>query len=209
LIHEDARILAVAKPAGQLVIPARRPEEGEPLVSEAARSRGGRLFVIHRLDRDASGVVVFAKDAEAHRALSAEFEGRTAKKTYLAAVLGRPNIEEGTVDEPIREFGSGRMGVGKGGKPSRTGYRVLERFPDSSLLEAHPETGRRHQIRVHLYSIGHPILGDRLYGEKRPVRGAARLMLHALELELQHPDGGALKLRAEPPADFEAVLASL
>jgi 23S rRNA-/tRNA-specific pseudouridylate synthase len=77
------------------------------------------------------------------------------------------------------------------------------------MLEVEPESGRRHQIRVHLYSIGHPILGDRLYGDPRPVGGAARLMLHALELELKHPDGGMLKLRAEPPADFEAVLAAL
>ena len=152
-----------------------------------------------------SGVVVFGLTAQAHARLCAHFESRRAKKLYWAAVRGKVS-KAGAVDKPLREFGSGRVAVAaSGGKPSMTRYRPLEALRGATLLEVGIVTGRRHQIRAHLYSAGHPILGDPLYGEPRPVGGAPRLMLHHLELALP----GLPVLRAEPPADFSAVLAGL
>ncbi len=161
------------------------------------------MYVVHRLDREASGLVLFAKDAQTHRFLCGEFEKRRVQKIYLALVLGRVE-REGNVKAPLRAFGSGRMGVAKGGKPCLTRFRVRERFSGATLLEIEPMTGRRHQIRVHLYSLGHPVLGDPLYGSKRPVGGSPRLMLHALELRLAFPE--PMSLRAEPGRDFLEVL---
>ena len=205
VLYEDERLVAVAKPAGQLMIPGRGPGPGEPLNLELERALGRKVFVVHRLDREASGLCVFAKDAEAHRALCLQFEKRSVRKTYLALVLGEV-AQGGTIDGPLKPFGSGRMGVGPAGKASVTRYAVRERLKGSTLLAVEPLTGRRHQIRVHLYSIGHPILGDPLYGKDRPVGGAERLMLHAYELELDSPGGSRLSLRAEPPEDFQRIL---
>jgi RluA family pseudouridine synthase len=163
--------------------------------------------VVHRLDKETSGAIVFAKTAEAHRFLSREFELRQVRKIYLALVSG--TIErEGILRMPIREFGSGRMGVSRRGKPAVTRYRPMENFAGCTLIEVAPLTGRRHQIRVHLYAIGHPILGDALYGENRPVGGAPRLMLHALHLSLTHPAGPEIYVDAPPGEDWESVLRS-
>jgi len=109
---------------------------------------------------------------------------------------------DGTVNRPLKEYGSGRMGVTRGGKPAITDYKVLGRRNDVTLLEIRPKTGKRHQIRVHLWSIGHPIMGDSLYGNPRPVGGAPRLMLHALSLDVETPVTGKLSVRAGPPAGF-------
>lgn len=206
VIYEDSRILAVSKPAGQLVIPG-RGEQGEPLNRELERRSGAKVYVVHRLDQEASGLVLFTKDAASHRALCLQFEERKVSKTYLALVEGTV-AAEGLVDKPLREFGSGRMGVDVAGKPSVTRYRIKERFPGATLLEVEPVTGRRHQIRVHLWAIGHPILGDTVYGKNRPVGGAARLMLHALEAEFLDFEARPLRLNAPPPDDFAAVLNS-
>lgn len=183
-------MVAVDKPAGQLVIPGRGAAEGECLKDQVARHVGAPVFVVHRIDQETSGVVLFAKHAAAHKALCLQFERRGVKKVYLARVLGR--LEgEGVIDKPIREFGSGRMGVDRRGKASRTRWRSREPGDASSLIECEPLTGRRHQIRVHCYSIGHPILGDTRYGSPRPVGGADRLMLHAWKLSLaRHDDDG-------------------
>ncbi len=209
VIHEDDRLLAVNKPAGALVIPGRGTDEEESLLEKLSRESARKLFVVHRLDRDASGLLVFAKDAETHRAFSIAFERREAKKTYLALVRGILE-KPGFVDKPIHQFGSGRMGVDPRGKPSVTRYKVKERFRDATLLEVEPESGRRHQIRVHLYSLGHPIAGDRLYGpgQKNVPSEEGRLMLHALRLTLPNPGGGTLELIAEPDADFVSLLSA-
>ena len=162
---------------------------------------GGVIFVVHRLDKEASGVVLFAKDADAHRALNGAFERREVIKTYRAWVLGAV-MHDRTVNQPLKEFGSGRMGVTRRGRPSITAYRVLETHPEASLLDVSPRTGKRHQIRVHLYSVGHPILGDPLYGSPLPVGGATRLMLHATALSVDTPETGPLTVSCEPPPDF-------
>lgn len=205
ILHRDERIVAVAKPVGEIVVPGRGPSPEEPLSHRLGREVGGPVFVVHRLDREASGVVLFARDAEAHRALSLQFERREVGKVYLVAVLG-PVDAPGEVARPLREFGSGRVAVDERGKPAVTRYRVLRRWAGATLLEVEPVTGRRHQIRVHLYSIGHPVLGDTRYGEVRPVGGADRLMLHAHQISFEHPDGSPMTIRSEAPADFEAVL---
>lgn len=180
---------------------------GETLRQEVERLVGKRLLVVHRIDRDASGLVIFAKDESAHRRLCKEFGSRRVKKKYMVLVDG--DIRgRGVIDEPLREFGSGRVGVDPRGKASTTRYRVKKRYGRASLLEVEPETGRRHQIRVHLYHLGHPVWGDRRYGSPRPVGRAPRLMLHAWRVRLTGPCG-VLDLKAELPRDFLKVLDSL
>ena len=200
VLYEDDRLVAVAKPSGQLVIPGRGV--CGPTLREAVEAHlGAKAYVVHRLDLEASGVVVFAKDAATHRALCAAFETRKVHKIYLAWVLGAVD-GDGRVAAPLAEFGSGRIGVREGGKPSRTVYRVLRRRGRDTLLEVEPETGRRHQIRVHLYSIGHPILGDSLYGKELPVGGEPRLMLHALRLRFDLA-GRHYDIRCDAPSEFD------
>jgi RluA family pseudouridine synthase len=207
LLHEDAHLLAVSKASGQVVIPGRGDLPGEPLLQELEKVRGEKLYVVHRLDRGASGVLLFARTAKAHRFLSLQFEHHEVKKTYLVLAQGIVK-DDGRIDQPLRAFGSGRMGVHPQGKPSLTEFRVRERLKESTLLEVEPLTGRRHQIRVHLFSIGHPVMGDPLYGKDRPVGGVSRLMLHAQSLEFRHPSGTKLAFNAEPPQDFKDVLIS-
>jgi tRNA pseudouridine32 synthase / 23S rRNA pseudouridine746 synthase len=206
ILHEDEGIVAVSKPSGQATAPGGGIEDAESLQEQVAAHLGAKAFLVHRLDRDTSGVIVFAKDAETHRGLSVAFEGREVGKTYLALVQGHMDAMAGEIAEPLRTFGSGRVGVDPRGKEAVTRWAVKERLPAVDLLEVAPLTGRRHQIRVHLYAIGHPVLGDTRYGRTRPVGGATRLMLHAAELRLPEREGGTLVLRADPPADFSEIL---
>ena len=200
VLFEDERVVAADKPAGRPTIPG-RGDVGEALNRELERRLGRKLFVVHRLDLEASGVVVFAKDAETHRRLCAAFEGRAAKKVYLAAVAGSLR-GEGVVDSPLKEFGSGRVAPAPGGKPPRTRWRVERSWPKATLLRVEPETGRKHQIRAHLASLGHPILGDPRYGPPpRPVGGAPRLLLHALSLTVED-----WSFEAPMPPDFASAL---
>jgi RluA family pseudouridine synthase len=203
VVHDDERLIGVVKPAGVATAPGSGIDAAETLQAQVAEHLGAKAYLVHRLDRETSGVVVLAKTADTHRELSGQFEARRVTKRYLAVVQGYVKGGRGEIGQPLREFGSGRVGVDPSGKEARTSWTLRERLREADLLDVMPETGRRHQIRVHLYSIGHPILGDTRYGEDRPVGGAPRLMLHSLELELA--DG--LVLRAEPPPDFEAVVA--
>jgi tRNA pseudouridine32 synthase / 23S rRNA pseudouridine746 synthase len=208
ILHEDQWLIAVAKLSGQATAPGGGIEEGESLQELVAAHLGARALLVHRLDRDTSGVIVFAKDAETHRRLSVAFESREVGKTYLGLVQGHMDAMAGEIAEPLRTFGSGRVGVDHRGKEAVTRFAVKERLPAIDLLEITPVTGRRHQIRVHLYAAGHPVLGDTRYGEDRPVGGASRLMLHALELTLADGDGQPTVFRAEPPAEFDAIVES-
>lgn len=204
LVFEDEFIVAAAKPAGQPSIPG-RGDVGEPLNKELERRLGMKLFVVHRLDREASGLILFAKDAATHRVLCAAFEGRAAHKTYLAAVQGTLT-GAGDIKLPLKEFGSGRVAPATGGKYSRTRWSVEAPLRGATLLRVEPETGRKHQIRAHLCAIGHPILGDPRYGDKRPVGGAPRLLLHALALKIE--GARPYDLRVEPGGSFESALKS-
>ena len=205
IVHEDERLVVVDKPAGQATAPGGGIGKGASLQEQVAEHLGTRAFLVHRLDRETSGLIVFAKTAASHRLLSQQFEERGVTKRYLALVEGHLAGGIGSIAEPLREFGSGRVGVDPAGKEATTMWALRERLPDADLLEVTPTTGRRHQIRAHLYSIGHPVLGDTRYGTNRPVGGAPRLMLHASELTL--PDGPAL--HAEPPDDFVEILEAL
>jgi RluA family pseudouridine synthase len=206
VLHEDENLLAVDKPSGQAVIPERADGRALTLDRQAALHTGKKIYIVHRLDRETSGVVLFAKNAEIHRFLNIQFENRKVQKVYLALVQGSLNPEKGEIREPLRAFGSGRVAVDPRGKPSVTRYRVRERFSQSTLLEAEPLSGRRHQIRVHLYSLGHPVLGDARYGEKRPVGKYPRLMLHAWQISFTDPRLGLRRFSAEPPDDFLKAL---
>lgn len=207
ILYESDDYLAADKPEGVVSVP-QADSGGLPALLRAHYP--GRLLPVHRLDRGASGVITFAKNAAAHRHLNGEFDRRAVRKTYLALVDGVPAANRGQINAPLREFGSGRMGVDpKRGKPASTDWKVAERFPGATLLRVHPTTGRRHQIRVHLYHIGHPILGDLRYGDRARQEGFPRLMLHALALEFALPSGGLVTVEAPPPPSFEDVLASL
>lgn len=203
VVFEDDRIIAVNKPCGRPTIPG-RGEIATAVNIELERRLRRKVFTVHRLDLDASGILVFAKDAETHRLLSLEFEQRRAKKEYLVAVLGAMS-GTGTIAKPLLEFSSGRVAPAPDGKRAVTHWRAERSLRGATLLRVWTETGRKHQIRAHLSSEGHPVLGDPRYGPPpRPIGGAKRLMLHAetLKLELGYD------LRADPDPEFSAVLAS-
>lgn len=208
-LFENDDLVVVDKPEGLAAIPARDGRSGS-LFETLCQQRDERLYVVHRLDKDTSGVIAFARNAASHRWLNQQFESRTVQKTYLALVHGAVAAETGTIDKPLRQFGSGRMGVDpKRGKASVTEFRVIERFASHTLVEAYPHTGRRHQIRVHLYDLGHPIVGDPLYGEKALQSCFPRLMLHALRLTLPSPSGPPIIVEAPISASFQALQHSL
>ena len=220
----DDHILAVDKPAGRLVIPGRGTDERS--LREDLEAEHGRLWVVHRLDRGTSGVLVFARTAAAHRALNLAFDRGEPAKRYLALVRGAPPAER-RIDLAIAHARRGRMRPARPGdprgKPSATVIRVVEPFPARrwaggalALVEALPETGRTHQIRVHLAAEGFPLAVDPDYGDDAPLRGPdgavllARTPLHAARLEIRHPaDGRPLAIEAPLPADMAAAIAAL
>lgn len=207
VLFETDDFLAADKPEGVLSV----SQAGEGGLPDLLHDRfPGKLYPVHRLDRGASGVIVFAKNAAAHRHLNGQFDRREVRKTYLALVDGVPAANRGQINAPLREFGSGRMGVDpKRGKPSSTEWKVARRLDGATLLRVNPSTGRRHQIRAHLYHIGHPILGDLRYGDRARQERAPRLMLHALSVEFSLLSGERVTVEAPPPPSFEAVLAGL
>ena len=203
---EDDDVLAVNKPEGLASIPERDPTQ-ESLLSQLSTARPTKLYVVHRLDKEVSGVIIFAKNAAVHKFLNEQFSHHTVRKTYWAVVHGVIAQESGTIDVPLRQFGSGRMGVdSKRGKKSVTSFHVLKRFAAHTLVEVHPVTGRRHQIRVHLYSLGHAIVGDLLYGEKELQPHFPRLMLHAQRIEFRLPSGNEVMIEVPVPESFAKIL---
>lgn len=227
IIFEDEHLLAVNKPPNLPSIPDRYKPEAPNLLHLLQTDRPG-LLTVHRLDRQTSGVIVFAKTAEAHRHLSLQFQNREVEKIYWAIVAGQPATEFGTIDAPIGPGQRGKMVVTKTGKQAVTAYRLLERFRGFSLVEARPLTGRTHQIRVHLQHIGIPLATDPLYGAsetlmisdikrrgyspgKKEVRPLlARSALHAREVQLLHPfHEQVFRAEADPPRDFQAALTQL
>lgn len=215
VLHEDNSIIAFNKPAG-LAVQAGSGVAGslDELMAAFAKSNGKRPRLVHRLDQGTSGVIVAAKTQPVAARLSEAFSGREVHKTYLALVKGRlPPAESGRCDAAlvkVEEAGKARMILArpgrKGAQAACTRWRVLARYGPFGLMQMSPETGRMHQIRVHLMALGCPILGDALYGEGRAT--APRLMLHASRLELPHPEGGKRVLEAPVPADFQASAAA-
>jgi 23S rRNA pseudouridine955/2504/2580 synthase len=212
LIHEDAALLAFDKPAGVPVqTRGNRGESLDHLLWAFAKSNGKRPRLVHRIDAETSGVLLVARTQPAAAHLSESFAERRAQKTYLALVRGDlPEGDKGVIEAAIARRAGERGGEiakivdadAEGAKLSRTAWRVLARKNDTALMQLSPETGRMHQIRVHLAYIGCPILGDRTYGAGR--LSAERCMLHASGLVIPQPGGGTLDLAAPLPSDFIA-----
>jgi tRNA pseudouridine32 synthase / 23S rRNA pseudouridine746 synthase len=191
-VYQDERLLVLDKPSGLLAVPGRGPDLQDCL-SARVQAAWPTAVVVHRLDRDTSGLMVMALDADAQRELGRQFAERKTVKTYAAIVAGRIEPDEGMVDLPLRkDFDRPpRHCVDQiQGRPSQTVWRVIERLDDRTRVELEPLTGRSHQLRIHMAELGHPILGDPLYGDERTLRMAERLLLHAERLALTHPTGG-------------------
>jgi 23S rRNA pseudouridine1911/1915/1917 synthase len=214
VVHEDDDLVVVDKPAGLVVHPGSGNWAGTMLnaLLHHAPATGSlpRAGIVHRLDKDTSGLLVVAKTEGAQADLVRQLQARTVKRTYLALARGRI-AGEGRVEAPIGRHPVHRtkMAVVDDGKPAVTHYRVRERFPHHTLLECELETGRTHQIRVHLASIGHPLEGDPVYAGRGP-RLLPRQALHAWKLAFEHPRSGkAVRFESPVPADLRALLAAL
>jgi tRNA pseudouridine32 synthase/23S rRNA pseudouridine746 synthase len=189
ILHRDERIIVLDKPTGLLSVPGIGPEKADCLAARVSAAFPGARNV-HRLDRDTSGVIVMAFDAEAHRALSVQFQDRLVEKRYVAVVAGALAEDAGVIDLPLRkdlDRPPRQMIDHERGRPSVTGWRVETRAGDRTRLDLAPLTGRSHQLRLHLATIGHPILGDDLYAPPDVRAMADRLLLHALTLAIVHP----------------------
>lgn len=222
VVYEDADLLIIDKPAGLVVHPAPGHPGGTLVNALLARDTeyGGiagvqRPGIVHRLDRDTSGLLMVAKDDRAQASLMAQLKARGVKKTYLGLAMGAVTATSGRVEAPIGRdpHHRTRMAVVPGGREAATGYRVRERLPGWTLLELDLITGRTHQIRVHLSAIDHPLAGDPLYGTGTSRRGPAgleRLFLHSWRIELQSPsDGHLIRATAPLPPELESVLERL
>jgi 23S rRNA pseudouridine1911/1915/1917 synthase len=222
VIHDDDHVIVIDKPAGLVVHPGAGNPAGTLVNGLLARypeiagvGEPHRPGIVHRLDAGSSGLLVVARTQDAADALIGQFASHQAQRVYMALVWGHPDAARGVIDAPIGRSRSDplRMAVVADGRPSRTEYRVLERFTvpgDLALLECRLETGRTHQIRVHLSSINHPLVGDPVYGQRRPRLQLARPFLHAAELAFEHPATGEIVRFQSPLADdLAARLATL
>ena len=228
IIFENDDFVAINKPAGLLSIPDR--EQSEKSLKEMLIDKYGSIFTVHRLDKDTSGLIIFAKNEAAHKYFSSLFENRKIEKYYLGIVLGAPEEKSGTIDAPIAEHSvnKGMMAVHRNGKPSQTSYEVIESNKHFSLLSFHLHTGRTHQIRVHAKNFGHPLAFDTLYGDGKPVLLSSikkkyklskhdeaerpiinRLALHSYKLIFDDADGNHHELVAEMPKEFRALMQQL
>lgn len=228
VIFSDEHFLAVNKSSGMLSVPDRF-DPGKPnLLDALSKELEQKIYGVHRLDAETSGLLLFARNAETHRALSLQFEERQVKKYYIAFVDGNPAHEADDIEAPIAEnpMRPGTMRVHSKGKAAHSSYRVLERFRDFSMLEVELHTGRTHQIRVHCAHIGHPLLVDKIYGVRAGLMLSSikrrkfklskseeeespffkRLSLHAWKLHFQHPvSGEAMELEAPLTRDLNAL----
>ncbi len=229
IIFENDDFIALNKPSGLLSIPDR--EGKEVSLKNLLQEKYQKVFTVHRLDRDTSGLIVFAKNEEAHRHLSMQFEGRQTKKIYAGLVIGSPSEKSGSINLPLAEntVQRGVMIVNRRGKESLTDYEVVEEFGLYTWMQFQIHTGRTHQIRVHMKEIGHPLVCDELYGDGKPVLLSnlkkkkfklgkdvleerpllARLALHAYQLTFTTQQGEKKELTAELPKDMRATLQQL
>lgn len=209
ILFENEGLIAVDKPEKLSTIPERNREK-ICLLKILNEHFQRKFLVVHRLDKQVSGVVVFAKTAETHRLLNLLFEQRQIQKAYVALVHGNLKKDEGSIDIPLRRFGSGRMGCDREkGKLCLTRFSVRERLPHYTLVQINPLTGRKHQIRAHFFSIGHPVVGDTLYGDKSLQKTYSRLMLHACSLRFKLPGREEIYIESFPSSSFSEMLTSL
>jgi len=228
IIYEDEDLIALNKPSGLLSIPDR---EGKDIsLKKLLIEKYGSIFTVHRLDKDTSGLIVFAKNETTHRLLSQQFEERQTEKIYLGLVIGSLADKKGSIDALISEHPAkkGLMTVYRKGKESLTDYEVVEDFKIFSWVQFQIHTGRTHQIRLHAKHIGHPVVCDELYGDGKPILLSTlkhkfklskneleerpilnRLALHALSLQITNTNGEKMKLEAPLPKDLRALLQQL
>ncbi len=228
LIEEAEDWIALNKPSGLLSIPDR--EGTEVSLKNLLQEKYGKIFTVHRLDRDTSGLIVFAKNETTHKHLSLQFEGRLMKKIYAGLVIGSPAEKQGSINLPLAEnmVKRGVMIVNHRGKESLTDYEVISDFGIYSWMQFHIHTGRTHQIRVHMKEIGHPIVCDEVYGDGKPVLVSSlkpkfklskdaeeekpilgRLALHAFQLTFKDVNKKTVELEAPLPKDMRATLQQL
>jgi 23S rRNA pseudouridine1911/1915/1917 synthase len=212
VVHADERLAVVDKPAGLVVHPA-PGHRGRTLVDELRDLLGGgepeRPGIVHRLDRDTSGLMLVARDDEAHRRLAAVIKAREVERRYLALIEGRPASRAGTIDAPLGRHHRAperRAVRGRGSREARTHFEVVEPLPADTLVEVRLETGRTHQIRAHFAAIGHPVAGDPRYGHAGR-HGLERQFLHSARLAFTHPfSGERMTFESELPADLREAL---
>lgn len=225
IVFENDDLIALNKPSGLLTIPDR--EQSERSLKEMLIDKYGNIFTVHRLDKDTSGIILFAKNEATHKYISKLFEDRQIEKYYLGIVQGSPGDKRGSIDAPISEhpLHKGLMNVHKNGKPSLTTYEVIEANRNYSLVSFQLHSGRTHQIRVHAKHIGHPLACDPLYGDGKPVRLSSikkkyklgkhdeeerpmisRLALHSYKLAFTDTDGTKREFVAEIPKEFRALM---
>lgn len=227
-ILENSDFIALNKPSGLLSIPDRMGKEIS--LKNMLIEKYGSIFTVHRLDKDTSGLIIFARHEAAHRFLSQQFENRQTIKIYKGLIIGSPGEPKGTINAPMAEHpaDNGTMIVHRKGKEAITDYEVMQDFGIYSLAQFQIHTGRTHQIRVHMKDIGHPIVCDDLYGDGKPVLVSSfkkkfnlaknaeeekpilgRLALHAFSLNIKGPDGNTYKLEAPIPKDIRATVQQL
>lgn len=220
VVYEDDSIIVVNKPKGMVVHPANGNPDGTlvnaimAICKDSLSGIGGEIRpgIVHRLDKDTSGLLIVAKSDKAHANLSEQIKNREVKKTYIALVRGNVRENEATIDMPISRSKKDRkkMAVDKDGKNAVTHFKVLKRYDGYTLLKVNIETGRTHQIRVHLSEIGYPVVGDLVYSNGKNKFGVEGQCLHASELEFKHPiTGKMLHLKAKLPEYFENILKDL
>ena len=228
IIFENEGFIAINKPANVLSIPDRM--QSEPSLKDMLIEKYGSIFTVHRLDKETSGIIIFAKNEAAHKFFSQLFESRSVEKFYIALVHGIPQNKTGTIDAPIMEHPALKyqMVVHRNGKPSSTGYEVMETLGKYSLVKFQLHTGRTHQIRVHAKSTGHPVACDPLYGDGKPILLSSikkkyklskhddderpmlnRVALHSYELKFTDAKGQAHDLFAALPKDMRALISQL
>ncbi len=203
VVYHDDRLLVLDKPSGLLSVPGRGPDLQDCLAARVL-SLAPTALVVHRLDRDTSGLMLMALDPAAQRELSRQFAERMVEKRYTAVVRGAPAASEGLIDLPLRkdfERPPRHCVDREHGRPAQTRWRVVERLGDCARLAIEPLTGRSHQIRLHLATLGHAILGDNLYADEATRAMAPRLLLHAERLAVAHPEGGR-RMAWEAPCPF-------
>lgn len=224
IIYDDADLIIINKPAGMVVHPGHGHDSGTlvnallalypdlAVLGRTGSDGGERPGIVHRLDQDTSGLLIVARTAETLKVLQRQFKSRTVEKTYLALVFGHLPAPEGVIDVPLGRDPRHRQKIAPrpDGKPARTRYRVIESYVEYSLLEIGLETGRTHQIRVHLAWLGCPVVGDTVYGRRRNSLGLTRQFLHAWQLQFKHPrTGESVSFEAPLAANLAAVLADL
>jgi 23S rRNA pseudouridine1911/1915/1917 synthase len=220
VVYEDEDLIVINKPAGLVVHPShghRKSTLVNAILAHCPDLAGinGTLRpgIVHRLDKDTSGLIIVAKNDAAQQSLQRQFKRREVKKTYLALVEGRLEPERGLIEAPVGRDPHHRKRmavVARGGREARTEYRVLETLADHTLVEVHPLTGRTHQVRVHFASLGHPLVGDPVYGFRRQRLGLGRQFLHAWKLGFHLPSSGRpIDLTAKLPHDLRRVLEQL